>query len=378
MGTRNSSLGRALRYAVPPLHHSRGARRHAAHILSVAALTLLTLLGCATGPRASGGADGGADTPTFAPPEGKTLMFIGQHLPYIGGLEGYTEGYVDEVGLVPAGVTLYTSITTLQGLRELDNWGSGDICAECIMEDDTFDNSILHLSIWMAEGNEHGVAAGDFDDKIASLAEWLKEQDRPVFLRPGYEFDGPWNDYDPEAYREAFRRIHDRLHAAGARNATYVFHASEADIFQAAFDAYYPGDDYVDWLGYSYFGRSFGGEGRSAVMLQEARERGKPVFIGESSPRRIYLGRADPEYHWTEGWFAAYFEHIEQNGDVVKAVSYIADYWDENPMWNGWGDARLHLQDEILTRWQDEMAEPRYLHAYPGLFDDIGYSSSSE
>jgi hypothetical protein len=47
-------------------------------------------------------------------------------------------------------------------------------------------------------------------------------------------------------------------------------------------------------------------------------------------------------------------------------------------MWNGWGDARLHLQDEILTRWQDKMAEPRYLHAYPGLFDDLGYSSSSE
>lgn len=54
---------------------------------------------------------------------------------------------------------------------------------------------------------EDRVAAGEYDTQIASLCRGIKDMDRPVFLRIGYEFNGRWNGYKPDPYKKAFVRI---------------------------------------------------------------------------------------------------------------------------------------------------------------------------
>lgn len=52
-------------------------------------------------------------------------LFVGQDLGSVGGLEKYNQGYVDYFG-VPAGVTIYTSLESLEGLTSKVNYGAGD------------------------------------------------------------------------------------------------------------------------------------------------------------------------------------------------------------------------------------------------------------
>ena len=62
----------------------------------------------------------------------------------------------------------------------------------------------------------------------------------------------------PDLYKRAYRHAVDRVRAAGARNIQWVFHVnddSHPDRKWNAMAEYYPGGDYVDWLGMSTYGQ---------------------------------------------------------------------------------------------------------------------------
>jgi len=143
----------------------------------------------------------------FEPPIGKVLVFTGQDNESIGGISPYNNGYVDHFP-VPAGVTLYTGIggndgsfggknsQGLQGIYETMDPGNGPSNMSLLMEAKKFEKSALAIGFSMVN-NEEKVAAGELDDNIKKLGEFLLSLgERPVFLRIGYEFDGhPWNHY---------------------------------------------------------------------------------------------------------------------------------------------------------------------------------------
>lgn len=79
------------------------------------------------------------------PPEGKTLLIVGQDLGAIGGLADYEDGYTDHINVIPAGLTTYTGLPALGGLKTLDNWGSGDVSAQMLMDEPTYANSVLSM-----------------------------------------------------------------------------------------------------------------------------------------------------------------------------------------------------------------------------------------
>ena len=68
------------------------------------------------------------------------------------------------------------------------------------------------------------------------------------------------------------------------------------------------------------------------------------------------------------------FTTIDENPDVVKAVSYINSHWLSRPMWKDNPtfkaiDARLHINKTIADRWIAETSKEKYLKASPGLFE---------
>ena len=86
----------------------------------------------------------------FEPPEGKKLLILGQDMGAIGGFSApNNDGYVDNIPLVPGGTTTYTSINNLEGLVSLVNYGSGDVCARCILQNETYSNSVLAIGLYM-------------------------------------------------------------------------------------------------------------------------------------------------------------------------------------------------------------------------------------
>lgn len=154
----------------------------------------------------------------FEPADGKCLFFIGQDLTATGGLDTYTNGYVDFFD-APAGVTIYTNLSPkdesygyynrgLDGLKTKANWGAGDSCGQYYIKDATYKNSTLAIGLSMVN-HEKNVAKGDHDDLIKELGSWIQFTNRPVFLRIGYEFDGhDWNHYKKKHYLNAWKRIH--------------------------------------------------------------------------------------------------------------------------------------------------------------------------
>jgi len=118
---------------------------------------------------------------------------------------------------------------------------------------------------------------GQFDQ---DLLQWFTEAAQvgyPLLIEFGTEVNGdwfPWNGVynggsettaygdtakadGPERFVDAYRHIIDLSRQAGATNLTWFFHL-DADGQPAEswndFENYYPGDDYIDWIGVSVYG----------------------------------------------------------------------------------------------------------------------------
>jgi len=320
----------------------------------------------------------------FEPPDGQVLVFIGQDNASVGGNSSYSDGYVDHIG-IPAGVTTYAYMIEdggnkfgydfdtghIDGLLTEVNWGAGPVCAECYLVSPKFSKSIIHISISMERDGEYLVADGTYDYLIDELAVFLQtHSDHPFFLRIGYEFDSFSIDYDPEKFKLAFRRIVDRLHVQGIDNFATVYSASSVSVGAFFWETYYPGDDYVDWIGYSYWNAApvyMGG-------LDFAREHGKPVIIAESAPLLSSFSTGDGLEIWEE-WFIPYFEHILENQDIIKAFSYINADWPSQVMWkrSGWKDTRIQGNDVIREKWISVIEHPAFINGDDDVFGLIGF-----
>jgi hypothetical protein len=209
-----------------------------------------------------------------------------------------------------------------------------------------------------ADHYEGDVAAGVYDEQIGNLIQGLKQLGRPAYLRIGYEFNGTaWNGYEPGPYVEAYQRITDAIRDNDLEVAT-VWCAAVGGGTDANYLSYYPGDDYVDWWGIDLFSDTHFSLQQTTDFMMDAETYGKPVMIGETTPR--YIG-ADDASDW-EDWFLLYFNFIENNPGV-KATCYINWDWAEFPQWFDWGDARLDQNDFVRVNYVHRLRNELYGHA---------------
>lgn len=332
---------------------------------------LYFLLGCSANNQNQNEAPITRALAKFEPPEGKVLVFIGQDNESVGGTQKWSNGYIDNVGM-PAGITHYVYMTEnkennfgftlhgniIDGLEAETTWGSGPMCLTCYLESPNLDKSIIHLSISMEYGAEKSIALGQADHLLSQLSTYIAKYDKhPFLIRIGYEFEGKWNDYNAAYFVLAWRRIVDSLRDNGVDNFATVFASSTYALPREKWEEYWPGDDYVDWIGYSYWTN----KSASPIALEFAQEKGKPVFIAETTPRGFWLDKASGNLIWSD-WYAQLFDHIERYPDLIKAVSYINTHWDAVPMWTGWGDTRIELNEELKAKWLEKMSDENYIH----------------
>ena len=119
------------------------------------------------------------------------------------------------------------------------------------------------------------IVAGDCDAYIDRWGAAAKLYGKPLLVSFGCEPNSnwfPWSGYanggdakapdggfaGPEMYKAAYRHVVDRVRGAGAGNVRWVFQAnddSHPDMKWNAMAEYYPGTNYVDWLGMSTYGQ---------------------------------------------------------------------------------------------------------------------------
>jgi hypothetical protein len=210
-------------------------------------------------------------------------------------------------------------------------------------------------------------ADGQLDAQIHALSEGLRLLQRPAYIRIGFEFNGPWNGYEPQAYKAAWRRIVSTFRTSGLDQVAAVWcycplpssrehpHGRDRDYL-----AYYPGDDCVDWWSIDLFSVEDFRLDNTQAFLQDAQQHGFPVMIGESTPR--WVGGVQAGEETWRSWFAPYFTFIHA-WPAIKAFCYISWNWAEYPLWADWGDARIWINEAILQRYRQELADPVYRHA---------------
>ena len=328
----------------------------------------------------------------FEPEDGKCILFVGQELTAIGGLEEYDDGYLDHFD-TPGGFTMYTDFSpgddffgyTLKGLDGVfttDDWGDSPSNMSLQIADKDFEHMALAIGLWLVN-HEGEVARGEQDSLVVRLGEWIKGLGRrPVFLRIGYEFGGEWNHYDREDFLTAYKRIKDTYDDMGITNIAYVWQSHGWGMSQEDLEQWYPGDEYVDWCGYSFFSRF-----DEVQMIEFAEKKGKPVFIAEASPtistptvktngktKETILSNSEQAEEAWQKWFVPFFKTIHDHPETIKAISYINCHWKANPMWFDNPtfqdvDARLQTSEMISKRWKEETGKDAYLKASPDLFD---------
>lgn len=297
--------------------------------------------------------------PKFVPPNEKVLFIIGQDKLTI-------DNYVKDIGIMPGGFMVYTSVQKGDGIYTPKDYGGGTQDFQYLA--DKYPDAVFQVGLYMVDALDE-VIQGVYDDNIDKLGDWIKKVNRPVYLRIGYEFDHPINHYQPQKYVEAYWYIVDRLKDNGVQNAAYVWH-SAASYREHPLKDWYPGDEYVDWCAISYFSFIFYNKFIDS-MLDFAKEHNKPFMIAEATPCGI--GTTYPDYAW-ERWFQHFFNFIAESN--TKAVCYINCDWESYPMWQGqgWKDARVQTSEVLKKRWLSEITKEKYLHSSPELFELLGSS----
>lgn len=92
---------------------------------------------------------------------------------------------------------------------------------------------------------------GDYDAYLKKFSEEIKALNRPVYVRFAHEMDNPsypWSpkgNNTPDEYRTAWKYIHQYFSKNEVYNVIWVWNPWKSETI----DAYFPGQQYVDWIG---------------------------------------------------------------------------------------------------------------------------------
>ncbi len=231
------------------------------------------------------------------------------------------------------------------------------------------------------------IIAGKWDAYIDKWADGAREFGHPMIVAFGVEMNGDWfpwsgtfyggEDWDdeadnwkgPENFRRAYRHVVDRVRARGATNIKWMFHANNysypLDTWNFA-PAYYPGSDYVDWLGLSVYGQQFKEEPNPGITslldwpYQELSglDPNKPIMIAEWATGEFPYEPGEPGIHKPE-WIKQALELFRTRYPRVKAAVYWHERWQNVDQ--TYSNLRVNSSVESLQAYRAGVANPDWL-----------------
>ena len=170
------------------------------------------------------------------------------------------------------------------------------------------------------------IVSGLHDTYIRNFALAIKSWGKPLLLRFAHEMNGNWypwcgTNYGNSAstYIQAWRYVHATFEALGVNNVSWVFCPMDisypGDAWNTASN-YYPGDAYVDWVGFDTYSmpetsyNSF--DTLAAPIYASLSVYGKPIMIGEMS-------RDEPDPETSENGKSVW---ITETFNKIKGSSY--------------------------------------------------------
>jgi hypothetical protein len=272
----------------------------------------------------------------FEPPEnqvyfGFTFRIRDEVIANWGDVRSFQERICDSVKFELSGKTP-TFIAVYSGLRSPFSAALEDI----VEIRNSLGPSVIPVVKWQVGWgpNTKSIAAGQLDEYIAQYARDVKQYGKPLFIQLFCSgFNGNWdNGCSPKAnpdltsgdFVNAWHRFVDIFRQEGVNNVAWIWEPavppppSVGDWGWDDWWAYYPGDDYVDWVGALQSGW---GKPNWLDPLQEfGIVHHKPVLVEFA----IRHSSSNLTHQQWINWLTAMFDYFESHPQI-KAISYIND-----------------------------------------------------
>lgn len=231
------------------------------------------------------------------------------------------------------------------------------------------------------------ILAGQWDTYIDKWGDAAREFGHPMIVAFGVEMNGDWfpwsgafyggDDWDddadnwkgPETFRRAYRYVVDRVRARGAMNVKWMFHTNNysypLDTWNFA-PAYYPGSDYVDWLGLSVYGQQFKDEANPDIPslvdwpykeLSDL-DANKPVMIAEWATGDFPFS-PDERGMLKPQWIKQALEMFPTRYPRLKAAVYWHERWQNADQ--SYSNLRVNSSVESLKAYREGVANPDWI-----------------
>ncbi len=184
---------------------------------------------------------------------------------------------------------------------------------------------------------------------VSAFADILaKYPDVPIFLR----FAGEVNEWGvkpaQEDYKNAFRAVANIMHRK-APNVAMVYGLNFVSSWGTEFTDYYPGDEYVDWVGVSLYMKKYfhkvptddfrqkideilfyGGDSAEPVMIMENIVKAfgdrKPIMVFESGATARNIATNEYTTKWAKRRVAKLLHYLPMKYPQIKMIGYFDQY----------------------------------------------------
>lgn len=213
-----------------------------------------------------------------------------------------------------------------------------------------YSQGVIPVITWEPTGlTPRQILSGSFDAYISAYAKGAAAYKKPFFLRFAHEMNGNWYTWtgDPVGYRKMWMHVHDLFVAAGAGNVLWVWSPNNTDQYgrtDSVMD-YYPGDDYVDWVGFSAFNWDKPWKNFDQITFEIYYLRlaplNKPVMVAETSSVSRGGDKAD--------WFTETLGYISSMPHIKAVVFFDQDVKSADFSLDSGMDFPAVLRANILT-----------------------------
>lgn len=186
---------------------------------------------------------------------------------------------------------------------------------------------LLTIEPWTDRGASlfEEILSGQFDREIVGICQGIETSPNPIFVRWGHEMENltgryPWARDDFEGYKAAFRHVVTTCRSV-TDNAFYVW----SPVGNSGLDHYWPGNEYVDYVGLSvygyqnweiaYYDKALSFSETFKPKYDRVVKFGKPIMIAELGVE----GDREYEYRWLEELF--------QQADSYAALKSVVYFY---------------------------------------------------
>lgn len=179
------------------------------------------------------------------------------------------------------------------------------------------------------------IVEGRKDEYIIKWAKDAKGFGYPFFLRWGHEMNGDWypwsgakNNNDASKYVKAYRHIHDIFMKVGAADVIWVWSPADRSVPNVGWNNarnYYPGDEFVDWLGIDGYNWGNTQNWSQWVDFDHIFKRRYEEFIQKYPNKPIMIAEfASAEGGGNKGeWITNTFESMKEKYPQVRSIVWF-------------------------------------------------------